>query len=80
MLKLNNNLIAGRSGLGSGGGSGNEHKFLGEGQTFKGKLIGVLEVPDARGDRMCQDAIQVILYVGISRIRIGISFLSGFCW
>ena len=35
-----------------------ENKFMGEGQTFRGKLIGVLEVPDARGDRMCQDALQ----------------------
>ncbi len=31
---------------------------MGEGQTFRGKLIGVLEVQEARGDRMCQDAIQ----------------------
>eukprot|EP00096_Caligus_rogercresseyi_P002829 TRINITY_DN1513_c3_g1_i2.p2 TRINITY_DN1513_c3_g1~~TRINITY_DN1513_c3_g1_i2.p2 ORF type:complete len:104 (-),score=22.60 TRINITY_DN1513_c3_g1_i2:484-795(-) len=37
---------------------GNEQKFMGEGQTFKGKLIGVLEVQNARGDRMCQDALQ----------------------
>ncbi len=43
----------------SPGRAGNEHKFLGEGQTFRGKLIGVLEVPEARGDKMCQDAIQV---------------------
>jgi len=37
---------------------GNQQKFLGDGQTFKGKLIGVLEVREARGDRMCQDALQ----------------------
>ena len=37
---------------------GNEQKFMGEGQMFKGKLIGVLEVQEARGDRMCQDALQ----------------------
>ena len=40
------------------GRGGNEQKFLGDGQTFKGKLIGVLEVREARGDRMCQDALQ----------------------
>ena len=40
------------------GRGGNEQKFLGEGQLFKGKLIGVLEVKEARGDRMCQDALQ----------------------
>ena len=37
--------------------AGNEQKFMGEGQMFKGKLIGVLEVQEARGDRMCQDAL-----------------------
>jgi hypothetical protein len=42
----------------SGRAVGYEHKFIGDGQTFKGKLIGVLEVREARGDRMCQNAIQ----------------------
>ncbi|XP_059099069.1 uncharacterized protein LOC131893139 [Tigriopus californicus] len=37
---------------------GNEQKFMGEGQIYKGKLIGVLAVQEARGDRMCQDALQ----------------------
>jgi len=30
---------------------------MGEGVSFKAKLIGILEVADARGDRMCQDAL-----------------------
>ena len=49
-INLINSVIPGRG--------GNEQKFLGEGQLFKGKLIGVLEVKEARGDRMCQDALQ----------------------
>jgi len=43
---------------GEEGRGGNDQKFLGDGQSFKGKLIGVLEVAEARGDRMCQDALQ----------------------
>ncbi|KAK3933367.1 Protein disabled [Frankliniella fusca] len=32
-------------------------RFMGEGVSFKAKLIGILEVAEARGDRMCQDAL-----------------------
>ncbi|XP_008554161.1 uncharacterized protein LOC103575935 [Microplitis demolitor] len=32
-------------------------RFLGEGISFKAKLIGILEVSEARGDRMCQAAL-----------------------
>lgn len=32
-------------------------RFLGEGVSYKAKLIGILEVSDPRGDRMCQEAL-----------------------
>ena len=35
----------------------NETSRFVEGESFKGKLIGVLEVSEARGDRMCQEAL-----------------------
>lgn len=34
-------------------------RFFGDGAVFKAKLIGILEVGEARGDRMCQEALQV---------------------
>ncbi|XP_076815173.1 uncharacterized protein LOC143461225 [Clavelina lepadiformis] len=32
-------------------------RFRGPGTSFKAKLIGIDEVPDSRGDKMCQDSI-----------------------
>ncbi|XP_039275978.1 protein disabled [Nilaparvata lugens] len=36
---------------------GEPARFLGEGVCYRAKLIGILEVGDARGDRMCQEAL-----------------------
>ncbi|KAK6188915.1 hypothetical protein SNE40_004994 [Patella caerulea] len=33
-------------------------RFQGEGINFRAKLIGIDDVPEARGDKMCQDTIQ----------------------
>ncbi|KAG8238189.1 hypothetical protein J437_LFUL014065 [Ladona fulva] len=32
-------------------------RFLGDGVSFRAKLIGILEVGEARGERMCQEAL-----------------------
>ncbi|XP_055956323.1 disabled homolog 1 isoform X2 [Patella vulgata] len=34
------------------------NRFQGEGINFRAKLIGIDDVPEARGDKMCQDTIQ----------------------
>lgn len=53
------------------------HRFHGQGVTFKGKLIGVLAVSEARGDRMCQDALSelkvAVRAAGEHKQRIAIS-------
>ena len=32
-------------------------KFRGVGTSFRAKLIGIDDVPESRGDKMCQDSI-----------------------
>uniref|UniRef100_A0A1E1X8W9 Putative adaptor protein disabled n=1 Tax=Amblyomma aureolatum TaxID=187763 RepID=A0A1E1X8W9_9ACAR len=45
------------TGSGSGGKAGDPFRFEGEGLMFRAKLIGSQAVPEARGDRMCQDTM-----------------------
>ena len=35
-------------------------RFRGAGVNFRAKLIGIESVPEARGDKMCQDAMQKV--------------------
>nr|XP_006824907.1 PREDICTED: disabled homolog 2-like [Saccoglossus kowalevskii] len=35
-----------------------QQKFKGDGMLFRAKLIGIESVPQARGDKMCQEAMQ----------------------
>lgn len=45
------------TGSGTGGKGGDPFRFEGEGLIFRAKLIGSQAVPEARGDRMCQDTM-----------------------
>lgn len=44
-------------------------RFFGDGVVFKAKLIGILEVGEARGDRMCQEALQVGKQTNVAKTK-----------